>query len=358
MVRRLGSKRIRITGGDPFMRSDIWTILDECADMEVTICTNGTLMNNPKLKEKVSKFSKLHLHISIDGMDAHAKYRVGSTTQQVLKNVKWAKQEIPDAYISINTVLNSENVYELVELYNLLKSIGIERWTVSFPRFGREAQLSKLKLPPIKDMVEEFKKLFTIYQSDGKPFGFTFCYFYKYELYNTKGYTLPPVADSDHPCLPNASGCKGFTIDSFGNVLDCLVLPSLMDKPVNIRSCLKEGNNEAALVETIYASLKSPYYELSVKNSEICMNCRYRNICKGGCPANVWWLTDYQKLAAPDPLSCFMFDAFEREILPMLPQEDKEGLESLIDKSKAYKDKEKIKQQNADLLNRVGWLSE
>ncbi|MCL5423599.1 MAG: radical SAM protein [Candidatus Marsarchaeota archaeon] len=355
-VKKLGCKRIRITGGDPFMRGDIWEIFDECIDMEVTICTNGTLIKNQKLVEKAKKFSKLHLHISIDGTDTHAKYRLGSETEEIISNTKWIKNAIPRSYISINTVLNSDNVYELTALYTLLKLLKIDRWTVSFPRFGKEAQLAKVKLPQLNVIVNVFKELFHSYQMDGKPFGFTFCYFYKFELYNQHGYILPPVDDSDHPCLPNASGCKGLIIDSFGNVLDCLVMPSLMDKPINIRACLKNEDNPDQLVEMIYGSLKSPYYHLSVKNSEVCMNCRYRNICKGGCPANLWWLTDYKELEGPDPLSCFMFDAFEKDILPILPDIDRKSLEILIDTTKPFKNKEKIKNNHTDLLNRVGWL--
>jgi radical SAM protein with 4Fe4S-binding SPASM domain len=248
-------------------------------------------------------------------------------------------------------VLNQENIGELIEIYNNIKSIGINRWTVSFPRFVEKAQLSYFKVPPIKTMIREFKKLLKLYFKDNKPFIFTFSYFYKHELLDEKFHKLSIPKKEDHPCLPDSSGCKGLIVDSFGNLLDCLVMPPLLSSPTNIRDCLK-NNDVSCLMKKIYDSLKSPYYELSLGQFETCWHCRYRNLCRGGCPANMWWLTD--KLNTPDVISCALFYIFEKEILKLLPMNEKKKFTNAIDLTKPIKNIKEIIKSNKKTLIQIG----
>lgn len=350
-VKKLGCSRVRLTGGEPFVRKDIFTILKECEDMDVNICTNTVLIGKFLYKLKKMNFRSLHIHTSIDGIDTHKKYRIDSNPLEILRNIKIIKKEIPKVSISVNTVINDSNVFDLLNLYKELKNSGIERWTVSFPRFVENAQLSSLRVPPINIISQEFKKLLKVYLNDSKPFAFSFSYLYKYELLDKIGHKISIARKSDHPCLPDSSGCKGLVVDSFGNLLDCLVMPPLLKTPINIKDCLVD-ENPFPLIIKIYESLKSPFYELSLGRSEDCLQCRYRTLCRSGCPANMWWLSD--KFDRPDVISCLFFKTFEDEILNVLPKNEKIIYEKFIDKSKPTKNIERLLKSNEALLVQIG----
>ncbi len=71
-------KKITVTGGEPLCHPDILEICRLFADkdMEITVCTNGTLLDNMLLKD-FSKIQKLKFNISLDGFSfqSHGKFR-------------------------------------------------------------------------------------------------------------------------------------------------------------------------------------------------------------------------------------------------------------------------------------------
>jgi len=350
-LKKIGVNNIRLTGGEALLKQGIFNILEECQGMFVTLCTNGLI-----LKENLNKIIQihpkdLHIHLSLDGIESHKKFRMGSDPYQIVELAKKIKKEHPEIYVSINTVLNKENIYELLQIYNLLKDAKIDRWTVSFPRLVKNALEKNFQLPKIKNLVSEFKKLIIEYYKDKKPVKFTFSYFYKFELLDRKLYHKPRINSMEHPCLPDASGAKGIIIDSFGNILDCLVLKPVLGNPINIKKVLEKDNlGVKELMSFLFKSLKSPFYDLKLRERKECLNCRYLKLCKGGCPANSYYLKG--SLKETDITSCLMFYYFEKEILPEL--QDKRDYEDLIDKTKSIKILEERIAKNKELLSKIG----
>lgn len=350
-VKSVGCRKIRITGGEPFLREDILKILQECSQMEVNICTNSTMIDRFTSELSRIDFAHLHIHTSIDGLSSHKKHRPGSDPIEIVGQLSKIKREKKEFSVSINTVLNEENVHELCETYSKIKPVGIDRWTISFPRFVEKAQLSNFKVPSITTIIEEFKNVLEMYLGDNKPFAFTFSYFYKHELYDESNYRAVRLKQSEHPCLPDSSGCKGLVVDSYGNLLDCLVLPPLTTTPVNIRSCL-EDTEVSHLMEKVYQSLRSPFYKLSIKNYKTCHECRYLKLCRGGCPGNMFWLKN--ELNSPDVISCALFYALETEILQHLPKFARKKFTCAIDYDKPIDSIMSNITKNRDLLVQIG----
>ena len=353
-LKKIGVNNIRLTGGEALLKLGIFDILKECQGMFVTLCTNGLI-----LKENLNKIIQihpkdLHIHLSLDGIESHKKARMGSDPYQIVELAKNIKREYPEIYVSVNTVLNKENVYELLQIYNLLKKAKIDRWTVSFPRLVKNALEKNFQVPEIKNLVSEFKKLIKEYYKDKKPIKFTFSYFYKFELLDKKLYHKPKINLMEHPCLPDASGAKGIVIDSFGNILDCLVLKPILENPINLKEILKkEDLSVKEIMPFLFESLKSPFYNLKLGEKEECLNCRYLKLCKGGCPANSYYLKG--SLKETDITSCLMFYYFEKEILSEL--KDKKNYEDLIDETKSIKILEKRIAENKELLSKIGFFA-
>lgn len=67
-----------LTGGEPFMHKDIIEIVQllRSANMSVSICTNGTVINKTQI-EDLAKIGHVHLNVSLDGFnpESHGKFR-------------------------------------------------------------------------------------------------------------------------------------------------------------------------------------------------------------------------------------------------------------------------------------------
>lgn len=66
----MGIKEAVFTGGEPFLRQDIFDILNYCRlrSMRWVVTTNGTLINR-ELAQKLVSFGPGHLHFSLDGLE-------------------------------------------------------------------------------------------------------------------------------------------------------------------------------------------------------------------------------------------------------------------------------------------------
>jgi len=69
---------VTLTGGEPFMHENIIEIVQllKAADMSVSICTNGTIVNQAQI-EDLAKIGHVHLNVSLDGFrpESHGKFR-------------------------------------------------------------------------------------------------------------------------------------------------------------------------------------------------------------------------------------------------------------------------------------------
>ncbi len=335
VCKKIGMNNIRLTGGEALLKPNFFKIIKACDGIYITLCSNGL-----ELKKNLNKLIRLHkrdlhIHISLDGLETHKKYRVGSNPYDIIELLYFIKKKYPKVMVSINTVLNKENIYELLDIYKLIKDSKIDRWTISFPRLVENALEKNFKLPNIKDLCKEFNKLIKSYFKE-KPFSLSFSYFYKFEIHEKSKYKIPSIKIAEHPCLPDANGTKGLIIDSFGNIIDCLVLKPLLDKAINIKEILKKKElTVEEFISKLYSSLDSKFYDLRLKNQKECLNCRYLKLCKGGCPANAFYLTG--NFTNVDLTSCLMFYYFEMEVLANLPNKVKQQYLKLIDTSQDIK---------------------
>jgi len=119
---------ISITGGEPFLRKDIYKILEYFKKLgfQTTIATNALLIDDkdiPKLKNLVTEIA-----ISLDGEEEdHDFLRDAFVFRKVLKKIEAIKaSEIP---LTIKTVVFKRNQNKLLEIYeNLITKIKPYQW--------------------------------------------------------------------------------------------------------------------------------------------------------------------------------------------------------------------------------------
>lgn len=356
ILENFGVNKVRLTGGEIILRPDFLKILSFTKNMKVTICTNGK-----DLKPLLPKIIKIHpnnlaIHFSVDGLKTHNQVRRGSDYKKIFNLIEFIKKNYHFVFVSVNTLIAQQNVGEIPAMYSLLQNSGVDFWSISFPRMVDTALKRDFKLPLIFNLETSFLKLLKIHYSSSKKLPFSFSYFYKDEFKHPLLFSVPKISPKEHPCMPDASGSKGLIIDSFGNIVDCLVLKPFLKRPINLKKILsKEKISEEDLSKLLYDSLKSDFYKLKILDNAFCVNCRYLNLCKSGCPANTFYLTG--SLNNPDLISCFMLLWFEKRILPHLNKKDKQFYEEMIIKKRSFSNITNYLNKNKKILEKINLIN-
>jgi AdoMet-dependent heme synthase len=126
------SPTIILTGGEPLLRDDIFDIIEygNAKGLRLVMAINGTLLTEEKA-QKLKKGGIKRVSLSLDGKDAktHDAFRgvIGSynavmRAADTLNNI--------DLPFQINTTVTRFNVDDLLDIYNLVKTIGAVAWHV------------------------------------------------------------------------------------------------------------------------------------------------------------------------------------------------------------------------------------
>ena len=280
-----GITMLNLSGGEPFLRNDIFEILDYAQKFEdIVITTNGTLLNDEKCR-KLSKYKNVKLSISLDGLEeTHDKFRrkkgafrkVIDTLPLLNKyNIKYA----------IKYTLSKETAEDSVKLLNFIAKMGAKEFNVRRVIVAGNAN---------KDMVlsnEEYKNIIRELIQSCRRLNVKF---------RTGDPLLIPIfsevwgIDIKNDDLSKIyAGCQAgdeiIYIDYKGNVGACSYIPkfadNIKDKPLD--EILK--NNK------LFIDLREYKNKLEGK----CNKCTYKMIC-GGCRASALALK--KSLFAEDPL--------------------------------------------------------
>ncbi len=120
-------RHINITGGEPFVRSDLLEVLQRISEKlcyrNIDIQTNGiALGDEPELLDKLKDYGVTGLGISIDGIeeshDAFRRVRGGFA-----KAFRAAQLAVEKGYVvTVSMVVHSNNIDEILPLFDLVKS--------------------------------------------------------------------------------------------------------------------------------------------------------------------------------------------------------------------------------------------
>jgi radical SAM protein with 4Fe4S-binding SPASM domain len=144
----IGGIKVMITGGEPFLHSEINNILKTSADygIRVELLTNGTVINEEHAKI-IRKYVD-EVQISVDGLKGHEMLRGEGTLEKTLKGIKL----LDDMDISIATMITKFNLNEFDELEQLVKEVDASRWLLDYPCTDESI------LPPFRDAAEIMRR--------------------------------------------------------------------------------------------------------------------------------------------------------------------------------------------------------
>ncbi|MDD3279712.1 MAG: radical SAM protein [Lachnospiraceae bacterium] len=310
---------VSITGGEPFVRTDLFQILDYINQMgmEVSqIYTNGTLLNKEKLRWFIQRKHTPQFVLSFDGIGSHDWIRGQKGAQeQAILAIRLLKAE--GFSVMIETALCRRNIDSLLDTYRLLRELGVDCWKTSMIFSAGEWKEQREKELKQEDLYDAYLKLIREYTCEDAPMdlqldGFFACprhhpkqWFspYRRKEYEGKGeYSLSCGTCRVHPyLLPD------------GTLLPCATMTDSKAEPW-MPNLLREPLNE------IYRNLSHPFFGIAnMRVSEIvgsnkdCCVCAHRRVCGGGCRA-MSYLEKKGLMGHSDILCLFFNGGYELQI--------------------------------------------
>jgi len=129
-AREYGIKEIILTGGEPFLREDLFEIARYCHNkgLRSIVTTNGTLINE-QMTDAIINSEISHLHFSIDGLEETNDYFRGpGAFNKIIKAVNLLSEKRKnDHFFSLGfacTVMDN-NVNQLLELVKLADNLNL-----------------------------------------------------------------------------------------------------------------------------------------------------------------------------------------------------------------------------------------
>lgn len=141
-----GFKHLKVTGGEPFLRSDIIDILEYASQrMVVDISTNASLITE-EIVEKLNRIPLKMIHVSLDGnLSEHETVRGKNTYWRTIQGLSYLRRS--KNKVRIGCVIHKENENNLEELVEMSSELSADEviFSIMEPINGKDTSLVKTK---------------------------------------------------------------------------------------------------------------------------------------------------------------------------------------------------------------------
>jgi radical SAM protein with 4Fe4S-binding SPASM domain len=263
---------IYITGGEPFLNSNIFYLLNELKKLNIklSIHSNGSLIDE-YIAKKLSKLldKKDSIQISLDGYDNETFKitRNSDSFKKVINGINFLVKE--KIYVKINTVVTNLNVNYLDKIYELSLDLGVNE--ISFSPLLNIKKSEKIYLPSDDLLLKNFSNVLKKFYSTEK------------KLIISQDPIAVPWGNeiiknfNKNSNLVCPAGKTALEIDNYGNVFPC---------PYLYKTEFYTGNIFFENLLDIWNSKKWEIFrKLEWSNNNECKKCEFYNNCKAGCIA-------------------------------------------------------------------------
>ena len=169
----LGTDRFFITGGEPFLRDDIFQLIDAILPhAELVILTNAMRLQGERLK-RLAQYDpeRLKLQISLDGPTAEVNDPIRGKGSFDL-TVRGMKEVIGIGFSpTLTTVVTQANVAVLPEMVYLAERLGVRNMHLLLShRRGRAAESEQMASPPDQILLQAFLEVRRLTYASGIAF--------------------------------------------------------------------------------------------------------------------------------------------------------------------------------------------
>ena len=244
----MGIDKIRITGGEPFVRRDIMELLSKLSEIDgledLTITTNG-ILTAPYVSQ-LKALGIRSVNLSLDTLDQNRFFAI--TRRDELYKVMHTMEELlkQDIEVKINTVVMAgKNTQDILPLVNLTKLLPVQvRFIEEMPFNGKGAENAHVYWDHVQ-ILNEIKSTYTIQKIADSPFSTA----YNYSIADHKGSIGIIAAYSRTFC----GTCNRIRITPDGMLRTCLYGDSVM----NLKEEIREGASNAEIAQSLLTVFNS-----------------------------------------------------------------------------------------------------
>ena len=240
---KMGIEKIRITGGEPFVRKDIMQLLRALSDLqglnELTITTNGVL-TAPFIPE-LKKIGVKSVNLSLDTLDANRFFAITKRDEfaKVMETFEGLLKH--DIEVKINVVvMDGKNTQDIIPLVELTKNLPVSvRFIEEMPFNGDGHVYAGLQWDYVRILDEIRQKYPGITKLKDSPYSTS----YNYQIPNHKGSIGVIAAYSRTFC----GSCNRIRITPEGELKTCLYDAGVL----NIKNLIRSGSTDKDLENTL-----------------------------------------------------------------------------------------------------------
>ncbi len=230
-----GITKIRITGGEPLLRSDldqfIYKIWSYKNDIDLALTTNGYLL--PQTAKRLKDAGLKRLNISLDSLNPQTAHKIAQkdVLEDVLKGIEKALEA--GLKIKINMVpLKGINDNEIVDILDFCKERGMEVRFIEY--MENEVANSNIKGLFGKEILSKIKEKYTITKIGREGASPSFGYLID------GGYKFGLIDPHKHDFCEN---CNRIRLSAEGYLIPCLYF----DEAMSIKDAVQKGDISAAV---------------------------------------------------------------------------------------------------------------
>ncbi|HZD80624.1 MAG TPA: TIGR04053 family radical SAM/SPASM domain-containing protein [Actinomycetota bacterium] len=146
------------TGGDPFMREDLWELADRARgnDLPIGFAPSVTPLLTERAARRMREAGARTVSISLDGADAASHEGVRGVGDHFARTEEAVRMLVREGLsVQINTTVMRRNVEQLADIAGLVAAWGADIWEVFFLiRVGRGSELEELTPLENEDVVQ------------------------------------------------------------------------------------------------------------------------------------------------------------------------------------------------------------
>ena len=135
-AKKLRTRIISITGGEPFLNPDFFSILHHIKEAGIAchICTNGTLLTNENIKKLAStNISSVSISLDSNQRQIHNYLRSSDCFDKTISGIMRLRKTMPELMININFTINHINLSQMSLM----------------PALGKKLKVNKMSFAPV-----------------------------------------------------------------------------------------------------------------------------------------------------------------------------------------------------------------
>ncbi|MFC2048882.1 radical SAM protein, partial [Elusimicrobiota bacterium] len=138
-------KIVKINGGEPFVKKEIWQIFDYFRERGVynIVATNSFIFSNPENIARIKRYSFVEITTSFDGLGEHHD-RVRGSKGLFNTMIGFAKEMSVEHKVLLESCIQKDNIHDLPKMLELKTDLGIYKIRFQLPVFTTKNEIDEI----------------------------------------------------------------------------------------------------------------------------------------------------------------------------------------------------------------------